>query len=275
MKIEFDLNNPKVVEKMRKTTFLDIETSLIDARVFSTGKQYIGIDQTSSKTKLLTVAGGTMYDLYTKGEAGVWATGNHLYDTFEADPLDDRGILEEIWEKLDQSDTIVCHNAKFDDGWIRGRFLQEGMPLPSPYKVVCTYRGLAGYSMNSKRLDYLSETLVGTNKLKTSWSLWDRCSDGEIEAFEEMLEYNKGDIYATLFQIYLRTAAYYPKKCVDLSVSGELTCRVTGYPLDIDGVMEKNGLEYLVYKDQKHNIYYRDRYNCNSKKSGKGYTVPL
>ena len=275
MKIEFDVSNPKVVEKMKKTLFLDIETSLIDARVFSTGKQYIGINQTSSKTKLLTAAGGTLFDLYTKREAGVWATGNHLFDTFDEDPLDDRGVLEEVWEKLDQADTIVCHNAKFDDGWIKGRFLQEGMPLPSPYKVVCTYRALGNFNLNSKKLDYLSETLVGTNKLKTSWSLWDRCSDGEIEAFEEMLEYNKGDIANTLFQIYLRTAAYYPKKCVSLAISGQLICQVTGFPLDVDGVMEKNGLEYVVYKNPEYNIYYRDRYNCYSKKSGKGYIVPL
>jgi hypothetical protein len=277
MKIKFNISNDIVAEKMKKITFLDIETSLIDVRLFSTGQQYVNISQTRSQTHILTVAGGTMHDLYTKGEAGVWSYGNHQFDTFKDNPLDDSEVLKKVWKILDDSDVIVAHNAKFDTGWLNGRFLQLGYPLPSPYKTVCTYRGLTGFSMNSKKLDVLSNTLIGSSKIKTDWSLWDRCSEGDRDAFEEMMQYNIGDIYDTLFQVYIRTAAYYPAKAANLSIPGIPSCRVSGQELVLHGMMtnEANGNDYDVYKNKDLNIYYRDRSKQGSKKAGQGFLIPL
>ena len=277
MKVNFNIKNKTVANKMKRVTLLDIETSLVDVRVFGTGKQFINIDQFKSRTRLLTVAGGTLYDLHTKGASAVWAYGNHMYDSFETDPLDDTDLLDQIWGILDDSDVIVAHNAAFDKGWLHGRFLELGWNLPSPYKVVCTYRGLTGYNMNSKKLDSLSHTLVGTAKIKTDFRLWDRCSDGDRDAFEEMMKYNIGDIFDTLFQVYVRTAAYYPKKCVDLSIPGTPSCKVSGQLLVQYGTItnDANGMEHDVYLNEELNIYYKERVNNESKKKGQGRLVPM
>ena len=116
MKVQFNIENEVVAAKMKRVTLLDIETSLVDVRVFGTGKQFINIDQFKSNTRLLTVAGGTLYDLYTKGAEAIWAYGNHQYDTFETNPLDDTELLDQIWTILGDSDVIIAHNAAFDKG---------------------------------------------------------------------------------------------------------------------------------------------------------------
>ena len=271
------MKNEAVVEKMKTTIFIDCETSLVDVRLFSLGKQYVNANQLKSQTRILTVAGGSLYDLYTKGEAGVWAVGNHQFPAFSSDPLDDSHTLQKVWDKLDKATTVIAHNARFDQGWLHGRFLQLGWPLPRPYKLVCTYRGLSGFNMSSKKLDMLSSTLIGTAKIKTDWDLWDRCSDGDRDAFEEMMKYNIGDIFNTLYQVYVRTAAYYPSRCVDLSISGVPSCKVSGHPLSLCGTVENvaTGLEHNVYINATLNIYYKERCHNKSKKAGNGRLVPL
>jgi hypothetical protein len=275
--VQFDTTNPRVIEIMKKVQFLDIETSLVDAKVFRTGLQNINANQLSSTTRILTVAGGSMYDLYTKGESGVWGYGNHhTRDTFKKDPLDDTEVLRKVWYILDRAEVIVAHNARFDKAWLLGRFLELGWKLPSRFSVVCTYRNLHDYNMTSKKLDELSHNLVGTNKLPTDFTLWVRCSEGDKKAFEEMMTYNKGDIYDTLFKVYMRTCQYAPQKCIDMTdyTTSVPQCRVTGYELEELDICHQNhttGLTYLLYRNPSNGLQYVDRYNTNSKKSGKGF----
>ena len=180
---------------------------------------------------------------------------------------------------MDQSEVIVAHNASFDRGWIEGRFMDLGWKQPSKYFVYCTYQALHGLHGNSKKLDYLSQKLIGTEKVKhEGMPLWIRCSEGDVEAFEEMEKYNIGDIYDTLYQVFMRTALYVPRhKCIDLSGEG-LYCTVTGDDLVKQKKVYRNrktGLLYYTYKNEKYGFEYRDRYNTRSKKADKGYVTPL
>jgi DNA polymerase III epsilon subunit-like protein len=271
-----------VVNVMKKTTFLDIETSLVEAYTFRTGMQRINIDQLKegSQTKLLTAAWGTWHDLYYYGEDGVKSVSNHhRKSAFKKDPLDDTYVLRKLWDVLDQSDIIVAHNAAFDRGWIEGRFMDLGWKQPSKYYVYCTFRTLHGLNGNSKKLDYLSQKLAGTEKVKhDGMSLWIRCAEGDVSAFEEMEEYNIGDIYDTLYQVYMRTALYVNRyKCIDLAGEG-LFCSVTGDPLVKQEALYKNrntALQYYTYINEYYNLEYRDRYNIRSKKAGAGLIRPL
>jgi hypothetical protein len=275
MEVRINTNDPYIKAKMQNVHFLDVETSLIDAKVFRPGQQFIPAGQTTSYTKLLTVAGGTMYDLYTRGDKGIWSFSNH-HDTmrFAQDPLDDTFVLERLWDILDKADVIVAHNASFDRGWILGRFVQLGWKMPSKFSVVCSYRGLTNYNFTSKKLDRLSRQLLGTSKIDTTVDLWMRCSLGDESAFEEMLAYNIGDIYDTLFKVYMRTCQYYPDYAVDLVNYALETpqCKVTGDLLEENGVWtsRKNGNQYNTYINPVLGIVYKDRYNIRSKKSGKG-----
>ena len=281
---EFEPNTdrPHVVKIMKRTAFIDIETSLLEFYSFRTGTQFLGIDdlKEGSQTKLLTAAWGTWHDLHTKGRDGVKMVKNSdRKQAFRKDPLDDTYVLKKLWKVLDDSDVIVAHNAAFDKGWIEGRFMDLGWKQPSKYYVYCTFRTLHGLNGVSKKLDYLSQKLVGTEKVSHDGKpLWIRCQEGDPEAFKEMGDYNIGDIYDTLYKVYLRTALYVNRnKAIDLAGEG-LFCTVTGDPLVKLEEPYKNrntGLLYHRYANEKYNFIYRDRYNIRSKKADSGYIRPL
>ena len=276
MKLEFDINNPHIASVMKDVQFLDIETSLIDARVFRPGTQFVGAHQTSSTTRLLTVAGGTMYDLYTKGEEGMWSFGNHMSPSFSDNPLDDTFVLRRLWDILDHAKVVVAWNASFDVGHLNGRFLECGWPLPSKYSVVCPFRALKRYRLTSKKLDQMSKFLLDSAKIPTNFDLWDKCSNGDVDAFEEMMRYNRGDIHDTLYKLYIRIAPYIPDHAVDF-VDYDLEypqCKVNGDELewlDATWTDRKNGRVYQLYYNESLGITYRDRYPESSPRSGRGF----
>lgn len=279
---EPNVDRPHVQEVMRKTVFLDIETSLLEIYSFRLGMQRPNIDslKEGSQTKLLTAAWGTWYDLYNKGEAGVKSVGNHhRKGAFKKDPLDDTYVLRKMWDVLDGADIIVAHNASFDRGWIEGRFMDLGWKQPSKYYVYCTYQTLHGLNGVSKKLDYLSQKLIGTEKVKhEGLPLWIGCQNGDVESFEKMEDYNIGDIYETLYKVFMRTALYVNRnKCIDLAGEG-IYCNVTGDRLVKQDEVYRNrttGLKYYTYINEKYNLEYRDRYNIRSKKAGAGFITPL
>lgn len=273
--MDLDMSDEHIRRVTKKVQFIDIETSLVTARVFRTGLQNINADQMTGTTRILTVAGGSMFDLINKGEAGIWGHSNHHGKAFNDDPLDDTFVLRKVWNILDKADTIVAHNARFDRSWLMGRFLELGWKLPSKFSVVCTYQNLHAYNMTSKKLQELSKNLIGTEKIHTDMSLWMRCSDGDRAAFDEMLRYNKGDIFDTLFKVYMRTCQYAPDFGVDLTNYGNTIpqCKVTGDAL----IMEKkqylnrmSNLRYFVYRNPNNGVQYVDRYNTKSKKANIG-----
>lgn len=281
---EFEPNTDRAhVEKvMKKTVFLDIETSLIEIYSFRLGMQRPNIEslKEGSQTKLLTAAWGTWWDLHHEGESAVKSVGNHhRKGAFKKDPLDDTYVLRKMWDVLDGADVIVAHNAAFDRGWIEGRFMDLGWKQPSKYYVYCTYQTLHGLNGNSKKLDYLSQKLIGTAKVKhEGFPLWVGCQNGDVESFEKMEAYNIGDIYDTLYKVFCRTALYVNRnKCIDLAGEG-MYCSLTGDDLVELEEPYKNrmtGLLYTRYENEKYGFIYRDRYNIRSKKAGQGYITPL
>jgi hypothetical protein len=281
---EFEPNQdrPHVEKVMKKTVFLDIETSLLEIYTFRLGMQRPNIEalKEGSQTKLLTAAWGTWWDLYNGGAEHVVSVSNH-HDkaAFKEDPLDDTYVLASLWHVLDDADIIVAHNASFDRGWIEGRFLDLGWKKPSKYYVYCTYQTLHGLNGVSKKLDYLSQKLIGTEKVKhDGFQLWIDCQNGDVEAFKKMEAYNIGDIYDTLYKVFMRTALYVNRnKCIDLAGEGNF-CNVTGDALVKQEETYKNrmtGLLYHTYVNEKYNLEYRDRYNIRSKKADSGYITPL
>jgi len=278
MELKLNYKDPFIKRITKRIVALDIETSLVTAQVFGTGNQYIKASQLSDQTRLLTVAYGSVYDMEHKGKAAVKCLSNRHSKKFKKNPHDDTDLLRKIWKVLDSAEVVIAHNAQFDQGWINGRFLELGWPLPSRYFLFCTYQNLRPFKLTSKKLDELSQTLIGSAKLSTDFDLWVRCSRGDVSAFKEMEEYNRTDVYDTLFMVWKRTAYYNPMKAIDFTNynSKDIVCRVDGQYLVEDGTYfnRKNQKVYHQYKNPRSGQLYVDKYNIRSKLAGTGIVKP-
>ena len=185
---------------MAKIFLFDIETAPLRGYMWGMWNQNIAYGQLLKEWYMLTWAGKFL------GEDDTYVDSLHLHDRFLDDPSDDYQIVASLHYMIDQADIVVAHNAKkFDVKKMNARFLHHGFEPPSPYKVVDTLEeAKKHFAMTSNRLDALGEALGLGRKIDTGgFELWDRCCNGDPEAFEEMVEYNVGDI-ELLEAVYLK-----------------------------------------------------------------------
>ena len=135
-------------------------------------------------------------------------TKTHYIDC-EASPLDDSHVLHAVWTALDQADIVVGQNSKhFDIRKLNARFIEKGLPPPSPYKQVDTKVEAAKVAMfTSNRLEWLSAHLTDEPKDKhkefPGFLLWSECLNRNPKAWAAMRKYNPTDVRATE-KLYLR-----------------------------------------------------------------------
>lgn len=115
-----------------------------------------------------------------------------------SEPYNDSALVKEFSIIAQQADYLVAHYGDgFDIPFIEARLAANKLPPLPPVKTVDTYK-LAKRrfksSLNSNRLDHLGDILGLGRKNKTDAKLWVRCAEGEIEALQEMAEYNAQDI---------------------------------------------------------------------------------
>lgn len=141
--------------------------------------------------------------------AGAWGDGEvfsrKLTDSpdWEFDPKSDFELICSVWELLDKADIVIAHNAKFDKGWFNQRCAIWGLSPPSPYKLICTLREVRkAFNLPANSLKAVTKYFELTNKLDSGgMDTWVRIYNGDRSAFDDMEEYNIGDI-PTLRQVY-------------------------------------------------------------------------
>lgn len=203
---EWVLEQSGVEHEGAKVLFLGLEVAPSITLAFSYFKHFSKADHILQSPYILTAAWNWLHDTERK----VYKTAlPHYVGTWEQDATDDSQLTADLWDLLDQADIIVAHNAPFDVGWMNQQFAKHDMPEPSPYRVVCTCKGLKKhFSLPSNSLDHSTLYFeLERKRSHTGIDLWERCMEGDVAAFEEMLEYNVGDI-PTLRQLYLKTRRF-------------------------------------------------------------------
>jgi hypothetical protein len=133
------------------------------------------------------------------------------YKGYKPHRRDDKTLLQELWQLLDEADIVVAHNGDaFDVKKINYRFLLHGMKPPSPYRTVDTLkeaRKIAAFDSN--KLNELSRLLDIGQKIRTGGAdLWFDCLEGNMNAWKHMKEYNARDVSPLLEQVYLKLLPY-------------------------------------------------------------------
>lgn len=189
------MTNPKIIT-------LDIETSPILAYTWDIWQVNIGLDQILEDWKILS------YCAKTLGEPEV------RYEDVEHEPgFNDSGLLYTVWEELNDADIVITQNGmSFDHKKLNARFIQEGLPPPSPYKMIDTKveaKKIAKFTSN--RLEWLAQILTDEVKDKheefPGFRLWRECLAGNPRAWAIMRKYNPQDVIATE-KVYMALRPY-------------------------------------------------------------------
>lgn len=182
----------------------DLETSLVQAHVFWTGKQYIHSSQLMGEPMIITVAYKWL------GEDKVHTI---TWDE-EEEGFTDRRLLEEFLVVYNTADMVIgINNRNFDDRWVNARALKHGLYINTYLKSFDIQRKaksmfrLPGYSMK-----YLAEYLGVTLKQDHEGiKMWKKVQFGNPqerkEYLQKMLDYNVGDIVSTE-ELYYRMRRY-------------------------------------------------------------------
>ena len=132
----------------------------------------------------------------------------------EAHDREDSTIAKGLFDLMNEADILIGHNAKkFDIPKARTRFILNGLPGLSPFRVIDTLAvARTQFAFPSNKLDELNRELGITQKMDhTGMQMWKDCVNGSKKeskaALKMMLAYNKIDVVA-LEDLYLALRPY-------------------------------------------------------------------
>jgi hypothetical protein len=131
---------------------------------------------------------------------------------------DDTEMIKAFMPVMAQADEMVAHNGdNFDMKWYNARHLIHGLP-PVPMAItVDTLKWARRYFyLDSNRLDFLANTLLGERKIHTSFDLWRKCmkietpdKDVRDRNLRKMVRYCNRDVHL-LERVWDKLRGYAP-----------------------------------------------------------------
>lgn len=184
----FETSKPKIL-------LLDIETAPMDVMVWGTYKQRIPHTNIVNDWFILSWSAKYLYDADVMSD---------VVTPDEAFKRDDCRICKSIWDLMNVSDVIIGHNIdRFDKKKLNTRFFINGLKPPLPYITIDTLTlAQKNFGFSSNRLDYLGRLIRNRGKIDTDFDLWVRCKNGDQDALNEMVAYNKEDV-VLLEEVYV------------------------------------------------------------------------
>lgn len=250
-----------------KILFVDIETAPIKAAMWSMWQQGVGLNQIDSDWYILSFCAKFAHsdEIIYKDLRGV------------VDQEDDSELMEMLFDLLNEATIVVAHNGrKFDVKKINARLILNGLPKPSHYRVVDTLEiAKRQFAMTSNKLEYLTDKLCQTKKSKhgkfAGYTLWAECLKDNLEAWQEMKDYNKLDVLS-LEELYSVLSSWDDKlPNYDVYVDDVLDMSVW----EKDGFYYSNLGKYQIYRNRVTGVQRRSRINLLSKEKRQSLLVNL
>ena len=166
----------------------DIETLPLRAYAWKTWKENISPSQLIDDWIIVSWASKDFMREEVRGD---------VLTSKEAKKRDDKRIVESLWEEFNNASILIGHNIiNFDIPKANTRFLYHEMNPPAPYRTVDTLKILKyNFKFTFNRLDFVNTSLRLTPKMDNDgFPLWARCSEGDSEALDDMLMYNRQDV---------------------------------------------------------------------------------
>lgn len=200
------------------------------------------------------------------GDKRVKVLGQDDTPGYKPGKLNDKALVEELWQLFDEADVVVAHNGNsFDQKKAQARMMVHGLKPPSPYMQVDTkgeMKKVAAHTSN--KLDDLNRSLGLETKLgHEGIATWTGCMNGDPRAWKVMKRYNQQDIVA-LEQLYLYERPWirnHPKLNV-----------LAGRPAACPKCLSENIRSGMRYRATSQNLY--QYFRCNDCGGTMKATIP-
>lgn len=253
-----DFKRKQTIKKSPRVLLFDIETAPIRAHIWSIWQQGVGLNQIESDWFILSFCAKWL------GEDEVI----YFDQRNVADMEDDSELLSKLWHLLNEADIVVGQNSrKFDTKKVNARFIMNGFPKPSSFRQIDTMEiAKKQFGFTSNKLEYMTDKLCTTYKKSkhkkfVGHELWSECLKGNLEAWEEMEEYNRLDVLSLeeLYNILSSWDNTLPN--FDVFVDEVLDMSVW----EKDGFVYSNLGKYQRYRNKETGVQRRSRVNLLSK----------
>lgn len=186
-------SQPQQVKEKKgpRILFYDIEIAPLKAHLWSMWQQGVGLNQIES-------------DWFMLSFCCKWADSDDVFyfdQRNTTDIEDDYDLVLKLWHFLNEADVVIGQNSKrFDTKKTNARFILNGLPKPSVYRQIDTLEiAKRQFGFTSNRLEYMTDKLCteykkSKHKKFHGHELWNECLKGNIEAWEEMEDYNRLDV---------------------------------------------------------------------------------
>ena len=174
-----------------KIMIYDIETSRVTAKVWWTGKQYVGHKQLTEEPKIISISWKWLGE--DKIHALTWDK-NHC----------DKKMVTKFMKEYNSADMVIGqNNDRFDNRWINARAMKHGLHFNTfvkSFDIMKQTKRL--FRLPSYSMDYITKFLNVENKqTHEGIHMWDMIQDGnkkqQKEYLQKMVDYNVGDIVST------------------------------------------------------------------------------
>ncbi len=180
---------------------LDIETAPIESFHWGLWEQNIGLEMIKSEWTILSYSAKWLdEDKVIYNDTGGRGPGK---------VRDDKKLLQELWNILDEADIVITQNGQsFDIKKINARLIMNGFGPYSPIKIIDTkIVAKRHFSFTSNKLawmsDHLTDTPKSAHKAFPGFELWAECLKDNEKAWIEMKKYNCLDTISTE-KLYLK-----------------------------------------------------------------------
>lgn len=225
-----------------KALVFDLEKIPSLFALWEPGEQYVSHKNIIQEGCIASYAAKWLYDSKTFSRS---------LTSKEARERNDKPLLQEFWQLVNEADILIGHNInRYDIPLMNTRFLYHGFPPPMYYRTIDTYSVSGKFKFPSRSMDGINEYLGLSTKMDTNMGLWISCMNGDKDSLQYMETYNVQDVLSneetyTTLRPWMKS---HPELAIYVNSTQGGVCRCGSTNIEPGGFYSTDKARYQAYR---------------------------